>query len=264
MIDAVKFLDSVIGSDEKINTELNDVFRNLKYKLENEKFREFMQLYKDYSCSKTKENSMRFYDFVSIEEIDGRKIIDYLMKLRCEEFNGTLPVLHDLCSGSKNILDIGCGIGLQSIYLALNMPDDSHITGTDISEKSLDYAIKCADKQGLKNVNFAYCDMMSLNQKKQNEYDCIFIYHALDESSIYGMGSFNFRCCMEDEKIHGARHVLAENGKLILILDFENRDKHYKNYLKLRMQENGFNNVNLINVEKVNEVFIVGEKCKQI
>ncbi len=52
-----------------------------------------------------------------------------------------------------NILDLGCGFGLFSLYLALSHPG-VQVTGVDISENRINTARRSAQELGVKNVQF--------------------------------------------------------------------------------------------------------------
>ena len=63
-------------------------------------------------------------------------------------------------AGIKNanrILDVGCGIGTVSQYIASNYPD-KRIVGVDISEKFIDEAKKKSVELGLKNTEYKVCN----------------------------------------------------------------------------------------------------------
>ncbi|MBZ0189211.1 MAG: class I SAM-dependent methyltransferase, partial [Candidatus Obscuribacterales bacterium] len=66
-------------------------------------------------------------------------------------------------------IDVGCGNGILSCYLALRFPD-AHISGFDISKEGIECAIKLAQKLNLKNTDFivadAHCQDDKLDSRK--------------------------------------------------------------------------------------------------
>jgi ubiquinone/menaquinone biosynthesis C-methylase UbiE len=78
------------------------------------------------------------------------------------------PVLHaaiealQLPSGSQG-LDVGCGIGLQTMLLAETVGSKGHVTGVDILPELLEFGAKLIDKSGfLQRVSFQQGDMNHL------------------------------------------------------------------------------------------------------
>jgi SAM-dependent methyltransferase len=78
----------------------------------------------------------------------------------------------------SNVLEAGCGVGAQTIFLAKNSPD-AQITSIDISEDSLQYAKSFIEKEGIKNVGFQHADIMDLPFEKES-FDHIFICFVLE------------------------------------------------------------------------------------
>ncbi len=60
--------------------------------------------------------------------------------------------------GAKNVLDLGCGGGWLSIYLARH---NFSVTGVDVAEKALEFARQWSDREGL-SVNFDLGDVTHL------------------------------------------------------------------------------------------------------
>lgn len=101
--------------------------------------------------------------------------------LRLSEQAETLEKLlhHDTVypSGAK-VLEAGCGIGAQTIILALNNPD-AEITSIDISPESLQKARKSVEEKGIKNVRFLQANIFSL-PFEDNSFDHIFVCFVLE------------------------------------------------------------------------------------
>ncbi|MBR9691169.1 class I SAM-dependent methyltransferase [Candidatus Woesearchaeota archaeon] len=71
-------------------------------------------------------------------------------------------------------IDIGCGEGFYSIYLASKGFD---VTGIDFSEKAIEYAKENAKKQGV-NVRFIVMDIADLSELKE-KFDFVFEWGVL-------------------------------------------------------------------------------------
>ena len=101
--------------------------------------------------------------------------------LRLSEQAETLEKLlhHDtVYPPGVKLLEAGCGIGAQTVILALNNPD-AKITSIDISPESLEKARKNVEEKGIKNVRFLQANIFSL-PFEENSFDHIFICFVLE------------------------------------------------------------------------------------
>ena len=79
--------------------------------------------------------------------------------------------------GSK-VLEVGCGVGAQTIILAGNSPN-AHITSIDISESSISEAKKKVRGAGFTNVVFQQADVFNLAFEPES-FDHIFVCFVLE------------------------------------------------------------------------------------
>lgn len=83
-----------------------------------------------------------------------------------------------------NVLELGCGKGFNSIFLARKMPD-IHFCGIDITDKHLAVAHK--KSRSIKNITFSYGDFQSLGFENE-VFDLIFeleaVCHAQDSRQV--------------------------------------------------------------------------------
>lgn len=79
--------------------------------------------------------------------------------------------------GSK-VLEVGCGIGAQTVTLAKNCPQ-AHITAIDISQTSVNQARKKVNSLGFTNVHFQQADIFAL-PFETNSFDHIFVCFVLE------------------------------------------------------------------------------------
>lgn len=87
-----------------------------------------------------------------------------------------IPILNSCLSKNiKSILDIGCGSGTISLYLASK---GYKIKGIDISKKAIDASNKSAEIIGLKNADFEVCDFP--NKIPSGKYDLIFFSEVIE------------------------------------------------------------------------------------
>ena len=80
-------------------------------------------------------------------------------------------------AGSR-VLEVGCGVGAQTVTLASNSPE-ALFTSIDISEPSLAEARQRIEKAGLTNVCFRQADIFNL-PFGSNEFDHIFLCFVLE------------------------------------------------------------------------------------
>lgn len=91
-----------------------------------------------------------------------------------------VELLHgDTSYGSaQRVLEVGCGIGAQTVILAKNSPY-SEITSIDISPESIELAKANAYAVGIKNVTFKVADIYDLDFEFET-FDHIFICFVLE------------------------------------------------------------------------------------
>jgi ubiquinone/menaquinone biosynthesis C-methylase UbiE len=79
------------------------------------------------------------------------------------------------------VLDIGCGSGVMTCWIAQQVGDTGHVIGIENNENQLQAAKKRAHNASLKNAEFKLCsayDLESLNEKFDFIY-CRFVLHHL-------------------------------------------------------------------------------------
>jgi len=76
------------------------------------------------------------------------------------------------------VLEAGCGVGAQTVYLAQNSPG-AHITSVDISPESLAKARATIRQAGLQNVQFLPADLFNLPFSKAS-FDHVFVCFVLE------------------------------------------------------------------------------------
>ncbi len=81
----------------------------------------------------------------------------------------------------SEVLEAGCGVGAQTVTLALNSPG-ARITSIDISEASLAQARKNVEQAGLTNVTFQQGDIFDLHFPPRT-FDHIFVCFVLEHLS---------------------------------------------------------------------------------
>jgi ubiquinone/menaquinone biosynthesis C-methylase UbiE len=100
---------------------------------------------------------------------------------RLQDQSSTLAELlhHDTHypSGSR-VLEVGCGVGGQTIILAKNSPH-AQITSVDISSESLNKAKAAVESVGFSNVTFQIADLFNLPFLDES-YDHLFVCFVLE------------------------------------------------------------------------------------
>src|SRR5947209_4508430 len=81
----------------------------------------------------------------------------------------------------SSVLEVGCGVGAQTITLARNSPD-AKITSIDISESSLKQARAKIEQAGLRNVCFQQADIFALPFGTAS-FDHVFVCFVLEHLS---------------------------------------------------------------------------------
>lgn len=112
-----------------------------------------------------------------------------------------LDVLNDLVNESSmnflkkmgfrsnmTILEIGCGAGQMTAWLAKEVLKDGKVIAIDSSEKQLNIAQSLAKQQGLTNIEFRLLSAYEINLLPSNTFDMIFarfvLAHLLEHRSV--------------------------------------------------------------------------------
>ncbi|MGO9388396.1 MAG: class I SAM-dependent methyltransferase [Methanobacterium sp.] len=104
--------------------------------------------------------------------------------------------------GSK-VLEVGCGVGAQTLMLAKNNPE-SQITSIDISRKSINQAKTLLKNKKIYNVQFQVADLFNLPFKEES-FDHIFVCFVLEH--------------LKDPitALESLRRIIRKNGSITVI-----------------------------------------------
>ena len=100
-----------------------------------------------------------------------------------DQANTLVELLHSDTSypAGSRILEVGCGVGAQTVTLARNSPNAS-LLSIDIFEESITEARGAVESNGLSNVQFLCADIFNLNLEKES-FDHVFVCHVLEHLS---------------------------------------------------------------------------------
>lgn len=95
---------------------------------------------------------------------------------------GLLYGVDGVLPNKARVLEIGCGVGANSISFALNHPD-AKVTGVDLSSKQIELANELKNRLGVKNAKFIKKDILEIDDKF-GEFDYIIahgVYSWVDD-----------------------------------------------------------------------------------
>lgn len=128
----------------------------------------------------------------------------------------------DLKKGLK-ILDVGCGMGGSSIYLAKNY--DAKVQGISLSEKQISMARKFTENEKLKDVSFCIDNAHALASCEDNSFDLVWSLESCEQ--FYDKTLF----------MQQAYRVLKPGGKLMIATWSADKERYTgslaKRYIKL-------------------------------
>ncbi len=81
---------------------------------------------------------------------------------------------------NKTVIDIACGTGAQLFEIAGKA---DKVTGVDLSESMIDFAIKTAKNRNISNADFRVCDATDLSVFQNNTFDFAILSLALHQFS---------------------------------------------------------------------------------
>jgi SAM-dependent methyltransferase len=98
----------------------------------------------------------------------------------CDQAGTLTDLLHHdtVYPDGSRVLEVGCGVGAQTVILARNSPGAS-FTSIDISQASLDAAAALAREENITNVTFESADIFNLPFKTET-FDHIFVCFVLE------------------------------------------------------------------------------------
>jgi len=83
--------------------------------------------------------------------------------------------------GGSTVLEVGCGVGAQTVTLARRSPD-ARFTSIDVSADSIAEAERKVDRAGLTNVEFRHADVFTLPFDAES-FDHVFVCFVLEHLS---------------------------------------------------------------------------------
>ena len=87
----------------------------------------------------------------------------------------THNVLDKLNNRSVKVLDVGCGVGSISTYLA---DKGYEVMGIDVSENAIKACLKAKENLGIKNAQFKISDILNFNSKQK--FDLIILNEVIE------------------------------------------------------------------------------------
>ena len=131
-----------------------------------------------------------------------------------DQANTLVELLHSDTSypAGSRILEVGCGVGAQTVTLARNSPDASFLS-IDISEKSIIEAREALEKCGLKNVQFFCADIFNFDIDTE-PFDHVFVCHVLEHLS-------------QPEKALSILQNLIKVGGTITVIEGDHRSTYF-------------------------------------
>lgn len=163
---------------------------------------------------------------------------DYRENIRLQDQASTLvELLHSDTSypAGSCVLEVGCGVGAQTVTLAQNSPN-ALITSVDISEASVREAERKAMTAGLTNVRFQQADIFNLHHGL-DAFDHIFVCFVLEHLSrpIEAL-----RTLKNHLRTGGTITVIeGDHGSVIFHPDSEAAQKAIQSQVELQRQAGG-------------------------
>ncbi|MEM1328492.1 MAG: methyltransferase domain-containing protein [Bacteroidota bacterium] len=98
-----------------------------------------------------------------------------------DQANSVADYLHhdSIWAAGENVLEVGCGVGAQTVFIASQNPD-THFMAIDIASDSLEQAKEKIAELGLENVTFQQRDALQLSAKTDGVFDHVFVCYVLE------------------------------------------------------------------------------------
>lgn len=188
----------------------------------------FEKLNNEFCDENIPENIKKFYDFIT-----EHNIWDAMDNTFYDRNKIVMPMVSNDISG-KFILDVGCGIGLKTVFYAMNHLDKKFL-GFDISTVALREANRRKEIYNLKNLEFAEMDM--LDMKVDEKFDTIIADRVIHESQAvdFYKGDYDSQF---GTHLTNLESVLAPKGKMLILLS-PCEISGFANYFKSHVESAG-------------------------
>jgi 2-polyprenyl-3-methyl-5-hydroxy-6-metoxy-1,4-benzoquinol methylase len=123
----------------------------------------------------------------------------------------------------SRLLDLGCGLGRHSVYMASKGFD---VTAVDLSDYAVNHLREWAEKVSL-DIKAVVCNMLSL-PFKDNSFDCVIAYNV-----IYHTDTKGFIASLDE-----IRRIIKPNGEMFITLISKNTHSYQHADLYKRVDEN--------------------------
>lgn len=180
----------------------------------------------------------------NIHELYHKKTTPSLKVIKDKNFTYRLilDVINRYINQRFDVLDIGCGAGSLSFYLASK---GNHVTGIDISEKAIKECVKSLKSLDLNNAEFLqseFPEKFKLNKK----FDGIIFTEVIEHLENDQHAVKKIRSLLQDDGvlILSTPSIHAPLHRLSLTKKFDKEVGHLRRYdvknLKKLLQDNGF------------------------
>lgn len=139
--------------------------------LSKEELRDFQRLIEHRNGGEDGKGDIEFYDGLA-----RRDLIPILYSQRFQYFLTIGTAVCRRIAPAQQVLDFGCGVGILTIFFALQHPDVEFV-GIDRSSRSVEMACLEAEKRQIRNVRFEISHVPP--QQISGTYDLILSTHAL-------------------------------------------------------------------------------------
>lgn len=172
-----------------------------------------------------------FYSMMA-REINGISLYDLLAGRMKKGIAWDIrSIMHEIERPHKQILDIGCGTGLITCFVAKYCPD-INITAIDSSKEILAISCNRAQKLGIFNINFINKTLEDFYWTA-GKYDIVLAAHVIDEDSILdALGN------LRERRFALLLDAVSPNGKIVII---DNDNPIKEGYAEEREVSHSFN-----------------------
>ena len=179
------------------------------------------KIWDDYTRRGDAEGTKAWYTFSygkRIEELDCSFSELWIRTgyLNCTE--AILPHIAHFCESSEvsNVLDCGCGEGINLGYLSLCFPEKS-FTGIDRIPEAIELSKKRLERLGVKNGNLICTDCYAFAQTNPDPFDSIIMLNILDDERE-AWSDFQELLYDTQRKTEAIRPLLKDTSKIFLSL----------------------------------------------